>query len=110
MASATKTRPAFGQTVTVKAKALRETDYGASDRQGHRVIQRIWKRSAFSVPRRAIFIGFRTKANGTVHTEYIDDGLEVHHFERDETFEMWMVIEDARTNPYFVWPDDCEVS
>ena len=109
MASATKTRPAFGQTVTVKAKAVRRSDYetrqGVNFRQYSQRLKK-WDRWPFNTPRDALYIGYRTKFDG--ETEWIDEEGEV--FTPTEHHELWLVVEDERRNPYFVWPDDCEVS
>ena len=110
MASATKTRPAFGQTVTVAARALRETTWNPVADKFGRERRRVWKRAAFKTPRTAIYIGYRpNKSNGEVFSEGLDDGF-VNYYKAHENFEMWLVVEGERTNPYFVWPDDCEVS
>jgi len=109
MASVTKTRPQFGQTVTVTAKAWRRNRYEVKGAFPDQYTQtfRVWERFlAFKSPRRAMYIGFRTKYNG--ESEWIDEVGNV--FTPNEHFEMWLVVEDERHAPYFVWPDDCEVN
>lgn len=102
-----KQRPQFGQEVTVTAKAVRAQRYELRGSDEFRYTQRrkVWERLEFAERRVAIYIGYRTKFDG--ETRWEDEAGTV--FTATAHRELWLVVEDERSSPYFAWPEDCEV-
>lgn len=90
-------RPNLGQWCKVKRTA----------RKRHHYVQRLteWVPVNLTVPRDAIYIGFRSARN--VLTQYDGDGF-VTGWEFLTSREIWLFVSSERKNPIYVFPEDVE--
>jgi hypothetical protein len=115
----TKTRPAFGQRVRIKAKAVRMCAYGErlpeakrgmSDwpyYDGHRNTRwKAWARWEFNTPREGLYIGYRTLQDGETWWEGEEIGMV---FKPHRDLDAWLVVLNERQNPVLVFPEDVEL-
>lgn len=92
----------FGDWVTYN-KSYRRSERKVTHKEPYRVdYMRFWDTSHLKEPIRALYIGTRTLANGTV--DWSED--EGNYFKATEHIQAALVCRNARANPIYV-PIDC---
>jgi len=61
-----------------------------------------WVKSDLPQPVKAMFLGKRTLANGTIDN-YVEDGSS---FNRKESVPAWLVVMNTRNKPFYVMPGE----
>lgn len=100
-------RPPLGAKVRVKATLGRKTDMREKTK-GYPTGQRMY-RTWYGKPREpfeAVYVGYRQKYNGW--KIWMDDEVGYVAFP-EEHREAWMLVRNERENPFFAWPEDCEI-
>lgn len=95
--------PKFGDWIMVKAR-LKRTEEIRKEILSRNYVYKNWIQESFEKPRRGIFLGSRTLANG--RRDYY--GEEGFSFTPAEYIKAYLVCTSAREKPFYVHPDDIE--
>ena len=94
-------RPQLGEWRTITAKANRRRKWDDIKRQ----MRKYWERQQFDTSVTAVFIGWRTCADGT--RDWEDDEVG-YVFYLEQSFELWMFVDNVRHKPFYVFPEDVQ--
>jgi hypothetical protein len=84
--------PMFGEAVRVKGRLSRDYNNGRKE----------WVNLPGLSARVALMIGVRTLSNGSIKYGYGDEGPD---YRPDKYFKAFLVVEDAKSKPYYVLPE-----